>query len=139
MREQEQNRSNEESGSAREFSMPDCCGPMVNRMRGADTKEKGPNGRSVCEGMMSKMTAGENPMESCPMSAIFKRSSGKRGFGLLAIIPGLLLVLVGVAIMFEPQILVWLLAATSIVLGLLLLAAALFVRRLATGIRGSAG
>jgi hypothetical protein len=71
------------------------------------------------------------------MSAMFRRTSGKRGFGLLAMIPGLLLVLVGVAIILEPQILVWLLAAASIVAGLMLLVAAKFLRRFAADLRTS--
>ena len=46
-------------------------------------------------------------MESCPMSKMFRKTSGKRGFGLLAMVPGLLLVLGGMVIILEPQILVW--------------------------------
>lgn len=42
---------------------------------------------------------------------------------------GLLLVLGGVAIILEPQILVWLVAGTSILFGLLLLVAARFIRK----------
>ena len=96
----------------------------------ADNEEQVTNGRSVCAEMMRKMTEGESPTESCPMSAILKKTSGKRGFGLLAMIPGLLLVLGGVAIIFEPQILVWLIAGTSILVGIALLAAANFFRKL---------
>lgn len=71
------------------------------------------------------------------MSAMFRRISGKRGFGLLAMISGLSLMLVGVAIIREPQILVWLLAAASIAAGLMLLAAANFLRRFAADLRTS--
>jgi hypothetical protein len=134
---QEQNRGKEETEYAAEFKMPDCCGPMMDRVMRTDKEEQVSNGRSVCEEMMSRMTARGNSTESCPMSAMFRRTSGKRGFGLLAMIPGLLLVLVGVAIILEPQILVWLLAAASIVAGLMLLVAAKFLRRFAADLRTS--
>jgi hypothetical protein len=133
MNEHNQNRNKEAAEGTGMFAMPDCCGPMMC----ADNEEKVTNGRSVCAEMMNKMSEGENPMESCPMSAMFKKTSGKRGFGLLAMIPGLLLVLGGVAIILEPQILVWLMATTSIVAGLMLLAAATFFRRLAADLRNS--
>ena len=134
MCEQEQNRGREESEGAAEFAMPDCCGPM---MMCAEHEEQVTNGRSVCAEMMNRMNEGENPMDSCPMSAMFNKASGKRGFGLLAMIPGLFLVLVGVAIILEPQILVWLMAGAAILVGIALLAAANFFRKLAADFRTS--
>jgi hypothetical protein len=136
MNEQNRNRTKEAAEDTAEFAMPDCCGPM---MMCADDEEQVTNGRSVCTEMMNKISEGENPMESCPMSAMFKKTSGKRGFGLLAMIPGLLLVFGGVAIILEPQILIWLMAATSVVAGLMLLAAANFFRKLAAEFRASEG
>ena len=134
MCEHEQNRGKEESEGAAEFATPDCCGPM---MMCAENDEQVTNGRSVCAEMMNKMNEGENPMDSCPMSAMFNKASGKRGFGLLAMIPGLFLVLVGVAIILEPQILVWLMAGAAILVGIALLAAANFFRKLAADLRTS--
>ena len=134
MNEQGPNRTKEAAEGTAEFAMPDCCGPM---MMCADEEEQVSDGRSVCSEIMNKMTEGENPMESCPMSAMFKKTSGNRGFGLLAMIPGLLLVLGGVAIILEPQILVWLMAATSIVAGLMLLAGANFCRKLPSSLGNS--
>jgi len=136
MNEQNRNRTNEATEDTAEFATPDCCGPM---MMCADDEEMVTNGRSVCAEMMNKMSEGENPMESCPMSAIFKKTSGKRGFGLLAMIPGLLLVLGGVAIILEPQILVWLMAGAAILVGIALLTAANFFRKLAADLRTSEG
>jgi hypothetical protein len=103
----------------------------------SNNEEQVTNGQSVCAEMMNKMTDGEKSMGSCPISAMFKKTSGKRRFGLLATIPGLLLVLGGMVIILEPQVLVWLLAATSIVTGLMLLAAANFFRKLAADLRSS--
>jgi hypothetical protein len=135
MSEQDQNGPGEKPPGEAEFNLPDCCGPMMDRMRSVDGEKEGSKGRSFCEEMMSKMSVGENPMESCPMSKLFRNTSGKRGFAILATLPGLLLVLVGVAIIFEPQILVWLLAAISIGAGLMLLAAATFFRKFAANLR----
>ena len=136
MDEQNRNRFKEAAEDTAESAMPDCCGPMMDR---ADNEEQVTNGRSVCADMMNKMTGGENPMESCPMSAMFKKASGRRGFGLLAMIPGLLFVLGGLAIIFEPQILVWLMAAASILVGIGLLAGASFLRKLTAGFQASTG
>ena len=85
MDEQNRNRFKEAAEDTAESAMPDCCGPMMDR---ADNEEQVTNGRSVCADLMNKMTGGENPMESCPMSAMFKKTAGNRGFGLLAMIPG---------------------------------------------------
>ena len=136
MDEQNRNRFKEAAEDTAESAMPDCCGPMMDR---ADNEEQVTNGRSVCADMMNKMTGGENPMESCPMSAMFKKASGRRGFGLLAMIPGLLFVLGGLAIILQPQILVWLMAAASILVGIGLLAGASFLRKLTAGFQASTG
>ncbi len=134
MNEHNQNRTKEATECTGEFAMPDCCGPM---MMCAENEEQVTNGRSVCAEMMNRMNEGENPTDSCPMSAMFNKASGKRGFGLLAMIPGLFLVLVGVAIILEPQILVWLMAGAAILVGIALLAAANFFRKLAADPRTS--
>jgi len=136
MDEQNRNRTKEAAEGTAEIGMSDCCGPM---MECADNEEQVTNERSFCAEMMNKMTEKENPMESCPMSAVFKKTAGKRGFGLLAMIPGLLFVLGGLAIIVEPQILVWLMAAASILVGIGLLAGASFLRKFAAGLQASTG
>jgi len=136
MDEQNRNRSKEAAEGTAEFAMPDCCGPM---MGFADDDERVANERSVCAEMMKKMTEGENSTKSCPMSAMFKKTAGHRGFGLLAMIPGLLFVLGGLAIIVEPTILVWLMAAASILVGIGLLTGASFLRKLAAGLQASTG
>ena len=150
MSEQEQNQAHEETERGAGSKTPDCCGSEMARKietcgPGSSGKRE-PDGESketrwprFCEEMMTKMTDGENPTVSCPMSAMFKKTSGKRGFALLAMLPGLLLVLLGAAIVLEPQILVWLMAGASIVVGIALLAAAHFFRKLAAGLEASTG
>lgn len=54
----------------------------------------------------------------------------KPRLGFLLLIPGLLLVLGGVLIFIEPKALVWLLAGTSIFIGLVMLFFAMFVRKM---------
>ncbi len=150
MSEQKQNSTKEAAEGAGEFAMPDCCGPVIARMTKAcgppstdhgDTKAE-PGGKGApncCESMMNKMTGGENATATCPMSAMFKKTSEKRGFGLLAMIPGLLLVLGGAAIILEPQILVWLMAGASIMVGIALFATAYFFRKIVAGFDTSTG
>lgn len=94
-------------------------------------EEQVTNMPAMCRQMMTGMAEGDDSAKSCPMSRMFKGDFGRRGFGLLAMIPGLLFVLVGVAIIFEPQILVWLMAGVSIAVGIALFAVANFFRRLA--------
>jgi hypothetical protein len=137
MRDQEQDRTTDESGDTPEFSIPDCCGPLMERLGAVDTEEATSARWSTCAEIMGKMTAGEGPMKSCPMSAMFKRNSGRRGFGHLVMIPGMMLVLVGAAIILEPQILIWLMAAAAIFAGLMLVAAATFFRKVAAGLARS--
>lgn len=62
-------------------------------------------------------TAGVGNMELCPMASMCKGMAEKPGVALLLIIPGFLLV-VGVLIVIEPRILVWLLAGSLIAIGL---------------------
>jgi hypothetical protein len=50
-----------------------------------------------------------------------------------------LFVLGGLAIIIEPQILVWLMAAASILVGIGLLAGASFLRKLTAGFQASTG
>lgn len=61
---------------------------------------------------------------------------GKRPSGLLFMLPGVVLISLGVLIVIEPQILVWLLAAGSVLLGIMLLLMASFVRRMGAQPRG---
>lgn len=61
---------------------------------------------------------------------------GKRPSGLLLMLPGILLIAVGAAIVIEPQVVVWLLAAGSVLLGAALLVMGGFIRRMGARRRG---
>jgi hypothetical protein len=63
----------------------------------------------------------------CSMSRMCLGMMGQRS-GLLLMLPGVLLIAVGALIVIEPQLLVWLLAAGSVFLGIMLLLMAGLVR-----------
>jgi uncharacterized membrane protein HdeD (DUF308 family) len=70
-------------------------------------------------------------MNACPMASMCKGMTGRPGFGLMLLLPGVLLVLAGIVIFIEPKVLVWLIASVSILFGLVMLFFALFIRRMA--------
>lgn len=72
------------------------------------------------------------PMEMCPMASMCRGMAGKPWSGTMLMLPGILLVLVGILIFVEPKILVWLLASVTILMGIALLSFALFMRRHST-------
>jgi hypothetical protein len=55
--------------------------------------------------------------------------------GLLLMLPGVLLIVVGVLIVIEPRILVWLMATASVLLGIMLLMMASFIRKVGIQLR----
>jgi hypothetical protein len=84
-------------------------------------------------------TQGTGSIEMCPMASMCKGMAGKPGFGLLLIIPGLLLILGGVLILIEPRVLVWLMASTSILIGVVMLFLAMFVRKISVRFKEGGG
>lgn len=76
------------------------------------------------------------PSAKCSMPKNCMGMSGKRRSGLLLVLPGVLLIALGALIVIEPQFLVWLLAAGSVFLGILLLLMAGFIRRMGGQPRG---
>lgn len=59
-------------------------------------------------------------MEACPMASMCKSMSkeGRKSTGFTLLVPGIIMILVGILIILQPVILAWLIAATSIVLGI---------------------
>ena len=60
--------------------------------------------------------AKSNP--TCPMSAMCQGMARKSISGMVIMIPGLVLIGVGVLVLFQPQILAWLIAILMIVMGI---------------------
>jgi hypothetical protein len=86
-------------------------------------------------GQMMKGMAGGSGTTTCPMAAAFKDASEKPMAGAMVMIPGLILIALGVAILIEPRILAWLMAALAILLGLIVLMIANFVRKVGARLR----
>ncbi len=55
---------------------------------------------------------------TCPMSAMCRGMVGKSISGMVIMIPGLVLIGVGVLVLFQPRILAWLIAILMIVMGI---------------------
>jgi len=81
----------------------------------------------------SELVGTTKPKETehtCPMASMCKgMMENKAGVGLLAFVPGTLLLLVGALVLIKPGILVWLVGGTSIVLGAFALVIAIHLRR----------
>jgi hypothetical protein len=73
-----------------------------------------------------------NNKEMCPMSSMCKGMMGKPGSGLLLMVPGTILILGGILILIKPQILFWLMAGASILIGVIMLVFANFMRKMAS-------
>lgn len=67
-------------------------------------------------------------MSTCPMAKACKGMTDKPGTSLWMIVPGLIFVALGIAIILYPQILVWLVAIALIVMGLAMLMMVNFMR-----------
>lgn len=74
-------------------------------------------------------------MSTCPMARACKGMTEKPGTSLWMIIPGLVFIALGIAIILSPQILVWLVAIVLIVMGLAMLMMVNFMRSFGKRIR----
>lgn len=79
------------------------------------------------------------PMPMCPMAQGCRRMMEKPFSGVMLIVPGIVFMLLGVAIVLEPVILAWLIAFAFILFGIMLLMMAGFVRRVGTQVRTTRG
>lgn len=76
-----------------------------------------------------------SPMTMCPMAAMCKGMMKKPPSGLAVMLAGAALIAVGVLIFLKPLILVWLMGTAFVMLGIMLLIMANFVRRLGVQFR----
>lgn len=74
-------------------------------------------------------------MAMCPMAKMCMGMTAKRPSGFVLMLPGVLLIVVGVLIVIEPKILVWLMAAAAVLLGIMLLVMASFIRKIGAQLR----
>ena len=68
--------------------------------------------------------------EMCPMSAMCKGMMEKPGSRFLLMIPGAILVIVGVLILIKPTVLFWLMACTFILIGIIMLVLTNFIKKI---------
>jgi hypothetical protein len=69
-------------------------------------------------------------MPTCPMAATCRGMMDKPRSGFALMVAGIVLVVLGVAVVVEPRILLWLAAAALIVMGIGILLLARFMRTL---------
>lgn len=75
------------------------------------------------------------PMAMCPMATMCKGMMEKPPSGLLLMLAGAVVIVVGVLIFLEPRMLAWLMGAAFVLLGVMLLMMASFIRRLGARLR----
>lgn len=79
------------------------------------------------------------PMSMCPMADTCKGMMEKPLSGFVAMIPGIVLIILGVMVIIEPRILVWLVAIALITMGIAMLMLAKFMRKIGERFQGMRG
>lgn len=79
------------------------------------------------------------PRAVCPMASIRRRFSRRPPSRFLMMLPGVLLLVVGVAILMQPKVLVWLAAGATVLLGAAMLWMAHFMYRLGARVKSASG
>ena len=80
---------------------------------------------------MEKAMTESVPMPMCPMAETCKGMMEKPFSGFAMIVPGIVLIILGVAVLIEPRILAWLVAVVFIVMGTAMLMLTRIMRRVA--------
>jgi hypothetical protein len=70
------------------------------------------------------------PMAMCPMAKMCERMMEKPRAGSFLMLPGALLILLGVLIFIEPRVVVWLAGGFAILMGMMFFMMARFIGRL---------
>lgn len=71
-----------------------------------------------------------SPMPMCPMAETCKSMMEKPFSGVALIAAGILFIALGILIVFEPRIVIWILAIAFVLVGLMILMMAGFIRRI---------
>lgn len=69
-----------------------------------------------------------DPMPMCPMAETCKGMMEKPRSGVMFLLPGILLIALGIGVIIEPRILVWLVAIALVVMGAAMLMMGRFMR-----------
>ena len=84
----------------------------------------------AAEAKSSGATPRQYPMAMCPMGKMCGRMMEKPPSGAILMLPGALLIALGVLMFLEPRIAVWLVATVAILMGIMFFMMARFVGRL---------
>lgn len=76
------------------------------------------------------------PMPMCPIAETCKGMMEKPLSGLALLIPGIVLILLGVSVLIEPRILLWLVAAALIVMGIAIMMLSRLMRKIGARFQG---
>ncbi len=76
------------------------------------------------------------PMPMCPMAETCKGMMERPFSGLALIIPGIVLIILGVSVLIEPRILLWLVAVALIVMGIAMVMLSRFMRKVGARFQG---
>ena len=98
----------------------------------SDTDKAQTTGHESCCG---KTAGSSGEPIGCPMAAKFHETMESPGFTYGLLIPGILLILIGILILIKPEVLVWLMAGVSILFGLMLLIGTLLLKKLALSMK----
>ena len=79
------------------------------------------------------------PMQMCPMAETCKGMMEKPSSGLVLIVPGIVLMLLAVAVLIEPRILPWLVAFALLIMGAAMVALASLMRRIGSRVQNMHG
>ena len=79
---------------------------------------------------MTETQAPKSMEDMCPMASMCQGMMKKRHSRVVLLIPGLFFILLGIVILVEPRVLVWMVAAIVIVLGILFLMMGNFIHRI---------
>jgi len=76
------------------------------------------------------------PMPMCPMAETCKGMMAKSPSRFMLLVPGIVLIVLGVAVVVEPRILVWLVALALVAMGIAVLMLGRFLREVAGKFQG---
>jgi len=76
------------------------------------------------------------PMPMCPMAETCKGMMERPFSGLALIVPGIVLIVLGVSVLIEPRIILWLVAVALIVMGIAMVMLSRFMRKAGARFQG---
>jgi uncharacterized membrane protein HdeD (DUF308 family) len=79
------------------------------------------------------------PMPMCPMAETCRSMMSRSRPGTMLLIPGIMLILLGLAVIIEPRLLVWLIGLSFIAMGCMVLICSRFMRGFSDRLQGFQG